>query len=263
MVKDQIVATSAPDAPTFVAGAPGVYQLSASGTPNPFSDPVTVTVSPVVMTTSSPPVGTLAQRHDYRLATSGTAAFALAPGAVLPAGLSRSTTGVLSGTPLEAGHFRIGRTLTGGGATVTTGPIPLVVGVAPHTLEISQFRTFGPDGPGDWFVQVTNPTATAIPLVGWTVPLKSATSATLDTVELGTGTIAPGGTAVVAGPAFSLAAQLSAPSNQITVGGVQQPETGSWEVATDGGISAFGDASFFGSMGGAHLNAPIVELAAG
>jgi hypothetical protein len=32
-------------------------------------------------------------------------------------------------------------------------------------------------------------------------------------------------------------------------------------VATDGGIFAFGDAQFDGSMGGAPLNAPIVGIA--
>jgi hypothetical protein len=33
------------------------------------------------------------------------------------------------------------------------------------------------------------------------------------------------------------------------------------EVATDGGIFAYGDAHFFGSTGGIHLNRPIVGLA--
>jgi hypothetical protein len=36
---------------------------------------------------------------------------------------------------------------------------------------------------------------------------------------------------------------------------------GYWEVATDGGIFAFGNAGFFGSMGGKHLDAPIVGIA--
>ncbi len=31
---------------------------------------------------------------------------------------------------------------------------------------------------------------------------------------------------------------------------------GYWLVASDGGVFAFGDASFYGSMGGKHLNAP-------
>ncbi len=37
---------------------------------------------------------------------------------------------------------------------------------------------------------------------------------------------------------------------------------GYWEVASDGGIFSFGDATFFGSMGGQALNKPIVGMAA-
>ena len=37
---------------------------------------------------------------------------------------------------------------------------------------------------------------------------------------------------------------------------------GYWTVATDGGIFAFGDANFYGSMGGKPLNAPMVGMAA-
>ncbi len=36
---------------------------------------------------------------------------------------------------------------------------------------------------------------------------------------------------------------------------------GYWEVASDGGIFTFGDAGFYGSMGGKHLNQPIVGMA--
>ncbi len=36
---------------------------------------------------------------------------------------------------------------------------------------------------------------------------------------------------------------------------------GYWLVASDGGIFAFGDARFDGSMGGTPLNAPIVGMA--
>jgi hypothetical protein len=36
--------------------------------------------------------------------------------------------------------------------------------------------------------------------------------------------------------------------------------TGYWEVASDGGIFAFGDAQFYGSMGGKTLNQPIVGI---
>ncbi|MGH3471707.1 MAG: hypothetical protein ACRDPG_06645, partial [Nocardioidaceae bacterium] len=37
---------------------------------------------------------------------------------------------------------------------------------------------------------------------------------------------------------------------------------GYWLVGSDGGIFSFGDASYYGSMGGAHLNAPVVGIAA-
>jgi hypothetical protein len=40
------------------------------------------------------------------------------------------------------------------------------------------------------------------------------------------------------------------------------PTTGYWEVASDGGIFAFGDATFHGSTGGTHPNKPIVGMAA-
>jgi alpha-tubulin suppressor-like RCC1 family protein len=38
------------------------------------------------------------------------------------------------------------------------------------------------------------------------------------------------------------------------------PTTGYWEVASDGGIFSFGNATFYGSMGGTHLNKPIVGM---
>jgi hypothetical protein len=37
---------------------------------------------------------------------------------------------------------------------------------------------------------------------------------------------------------------------------------GYWESASDGGVFSFGDAQFYGSMGGTHLNAPVVGVAA-
>ena len=37
---------------------------------------------------------------------------------------------------------------------------------------------------------------------------------------------------------------------------------GYWLVATDGGIFSYGDATFFGSTGGIHLNKPVVGMAA-
>jgi hypothetical protein len=42
----------------------------------------------------------------------------------------------------------------------------------------------------------------------------------------------------------------------------QQPPRGYWLAAADGGVFAFGDARFHGSMGGVRLNAPVVGNAA-
>ena len=38
------------------------------------------------------------------------------------------------------------------------------------------------------------------------------------------------------------------------------PSSGYWLAASDGGIFAFGDAAFYGSTGGTHLNQPIVGM---
>lgn len=52
-------------------------------------------------------------------------------------------------------------------------------------------------------------------------------------------------------------------SNAPVVGMAATPSgNGYWEIANDGGIFTFGDAGFYGSMGGKPLNAPIVGLVA-
>ena len=53
------------------------------------------------------------------------------------------------------------------------------------------------------------------------------------------------------------------PLNQPIVGLASTPDGGGyWEVASDGGLFAFGDAGFYGSMGGRPLNKPIVGMTA-
>jgi hypothetical protein len=61
-------------------------------------------------------------------------------------------------------------------------------------------------------------------------------------------------------PAF---AASTYPSSAPVVGIAATPDGGGyWEVASDGGVFAFGDAGFHGSMGGKPLNAPVVGIAA-
>jgi hypothetical protein len=50
--------------------------------------------------------------------------------------------------------------------------------------------------------------------------------------------------------------------NEPVVGTAPTPDgQGYWEVASDGGVFAFGDAPFDGSMGGAPLNSPVIGMA--
>ncbi|HXZ62319.1 MAG TPA: polysaccharide deacetylase family protein [Acidimicrobiales bacterium] len=51
-------------------------------------------------------------------------------------------------------------------------------------------------------------------------------------------------------------------SNLPLVGAAAHGTAGYWEVAADGGVFAFGDAPFLGSMGGKPLDAPVVGMAA-
>jgi hypothetical protein len=62
---------------------------------------------------------------------------------------------------------------------------------------------------------------------------------------------------------ISTPAEAAIASAQPLVGIVSTPSGhGYWQAAADGGVFAFGDAHFYGSMGGQHLNSPIVGMAA-
>ena len=65
------------------------------------------------------------------------------------------------------------------------------------------------------------------------------------------------------GPAASAPRTATANLNAPVVGIAPTRDGGGyWEVASDGGLFAFGDAAYYGSMGGQHLNQPIVGIAA-
>jgi hypothetical protein len=53
------------------------------------------------------------------------------------------------------------------------------------------------------------------------------------------------------------------PLNELMIAIAADPEgTGYWTAAQDGGVFAFGDAPFLGSMGDEHLNRPVNGIAA-
>jgi hypothetical protein len=55
---------------------------------------------------------------------------------------------------------------------------------------------------------------------------------------------------------------LGLPSTSVLPAGAAQPSTGYSEVGLDGGVFAFGSASYFGSMGGQPLNGAIKGIVA-
>ncbi|HEX3459347.1 MAG TPA: hypothetical protein VHT49_00465 [Acidimicrobiales bacterium] len=66
----------------------------------------------------------------------------------------------------------------------------------------------------------------------------------------------------VAGAAAVLVPAIGIVNEAPTPAGAAQPSGGYYDVATDGGVFAFGNSSFYGSMGGRPLNKPIVGMAA-
>ena len=54
---------------------------------------------------------------------------------------------------------------------------------------------------------------------------------------------------------------FGAPAPAASAAAAYPPASGYWLVGSDGGVFSFGDASFYGSMGGTTLNKPIVGMA--
>src|SRR5581483_9466840 len=72
-------------------------------------------------------------------------------------------------------------------------------------------------------------------------------------------------TVVIAGLTLSAVTVLpsimsSLPIASAAESGCAAAQQGYWTVSSDGGVFSFGDAPFYGSMAGSHLNRPIVSL---
>ena len=188
----------------------------------------------------------------------------------LPAGLTLSTTGTLSGTPTAytTASFVVA---VGGGGTVL---VQVGVHPAPQTLEVSAFRTVGPLGPGDWFAEVENSTTSPVSLAGWSVLMevpKTAPSTTptapkptatpaktaakrVVSVPLGSGALTPGQSVVVAGPHFSGSTALGSP---VAIGPSASTVDGGFAVkAPDGTVTDA--AGMVGSAAGLSSGTPLV-----
>ena len=79
----------------------------------------------------------------------------------------------------------------------------------------------------------------------------------------GSPSVRAGGARVVTGPHdVSGPAPHAVASSHLIVASASGPAGGERLAATDGGVFAFGDAAFYGSMGGTPLNRPVVGMAA-
>ncbi|SOU04190.1 hemagglutinin [Xanthomonas arboricola pv. fragariae] len=121
---------------TFSVGLSGASNASiarATGTGTILNDDVVVTVGP-----ASLPAATAGSAYSQNLSASGGTApytFAVTAGA-LPAGLSLSATGVLSGTPTATGSFNFTATATDSGGSPTSGNRAYTLTVAGATVTL-------------------------------------------------------------------------------------------------------------------------------
>ena len=214
--------------PADAAGQTFIVAVFAqNGVPNGDIAPIDVMVPDLAFTADTPPPATVGTPYSYQFATtvgSGPSTFSLADGVTLPAGLTMSDSGLLSGTPTTVGTTHIRVTAQDEASSIDSPSVPLPVVAATHELEISEFRLVGPGGSQDWYVDVTNTTSVAVPLAGWSLRLLPPTSATALTVPLGAGVVPAGGSLLIAGPFFSAATtvtpQLTGPTQADPSGGV-------------------------------------------
>ena len=221
--------------------------------PSPVTTGTNVTYQATVSSTSGTPTGTV----DFKIGTTDLCTATLISGVgscivnTAPQGTNQTVTGYYSGDSNYATSQ--GTTTLTVNPPVTAHPTTTTIGVNPasvlagHTVQYSAQVTSASPG---------TPTGSVAFFIGatqlCTAVLSSATGSC-------TSTGAPVGSdqvvGVYSGDANFLQSQGHTP---LAVGVVDQ---GYWLVAADGGIFAFGDAGFYGSMGGQPLNEPIVTMA--
>jgi large repetitive protein len=163
-------------------------------------------------------------------------------------------------------------------ATAVTAVVPPGSG----TVNVSVFTAggFSPPTPANLFTYLAPPAVTLVspnsgPVAGGTsvtifgTGLTGATAVMFGSTPATYTAVSPTQLTAIAPPgAGTVDVTVTTPTGTSPVTAVDQftyvvpPPTGYWEVASDGGIFAFGDAAFYGSMGGKPLNQPIVGIAA-
>ena len=176
------------------------------------------------------------------------------------AGVPQGTIISAGGRKLEVGYTPSGVVLT----DVTNPPPPTVTAVSVHPTSVSQ------GAPVTYAAAVSSASGTPTGTVAFSVGATALCTATLATGSGScTATDAPAGNDTVTGAysgdaahaPSSGTASLTVTASPITKG-TASSRSPYWLAGADGGIFTFGRASFFGSMGGKPLNAPVVGMAA-
>jgi len=195
----------------------------------------------------------------------GPMAWTVSSGA-LPAGLGLDgATGLVSGTPSEAGTTVVTVTVTDHDGRDASGTVTFVV--LPSTLNSRTIATT-PDGRGYWVATADG----KVVAFGDAVSYGSMAGRHLQAPVVGIATTPDGkgywlaasdGGVFAFGDAVYHGSEAFTHLNRPVVGMTTTPDgQGYWLVASDGGVFTFGDAVFHGSAGAAHLNRPIVGMAA-
>ncbi len=236
-------------------------------TPETASATVAITVlTPLAVAATALPPATVGSPYSASVeATGGTAPYTWSASG-LPAGLGMSPTGTVSGTPTAAGDATVRVTVTDSTsptAGTASADLPLAV-LLPSSLAVTATPLTAAAGATVTFgAMVSGSGGTPTGTVAFSVGPTAACTATLSggsgsctTAVTATGDLTVRGTYSGDGTYAS-----STATTTLTVGPAT-PANGYWEAGSDGGIFAFGDAAFYGSMGGRALNAPIVGMAA-
>ena len=115
----------------------------------------------------------------------------------MPDGLSLSTAGVVAGTPTLAETFPFTVRATGADSCSGVAPFSVTIAATPGGgggggIVISEFRTRGPSGGNDEFVEIYNNSDEPVDISGWLLKGSSNTAPTGTRSTVPAGTSLPG-----------------------------------------------------------------------
>ncbi len=218
----QAPAITSPATATFTVGTTGSFAVTATGYPAP----------------SLSEIGTLPTGLHFTTNGGGTATISGTPGPGTGGVYPITLEAVSTTSPPAIEHV-----------TLTVGQAPAIT--SPATAAFTVGTT------GSFAVTATGYPAPSLSEIG-TLP----TGLHFTTNGGGTATISGTPTRVASEPVVVTVVATSSTGSAKAVLSITVSTGAHWMVAADGGVFAFGGAQFYGSMGGQHLNAPVVGMAA-